>query len=277
MTTKIAKYTVFGNPVSHSRSPFIHQQFAQQTNEHMQYDTTQPPIDGFAAAVEAFFANGGQGANVTVPFKEQAFAICQQVSERAQKAGAVNTLIKAANGEIHGDNTDGHGLVTDLLNHNIIIKGAKILLIGAGGAARGVILPLLAEQPQQLVITNRTLSKAQSLANEFKQPNFVATATEQLSAHCFNIIINATSASLSSQVPSIPTQCMTLKTACYDMVYSKQPTPFNHWAEQLGITTTIDGLGMLVEQAAESFRLWRGVKPETQAVLTLLRKTLQKE
>lgn len=271
MTTQADQYVVFGNPISHSRSPFIHQYFAQQTEQHLQYSTIEAPIDDFAGSTAQFFAQGGKGANVTVPFKEQAFAICQQVSERAQKAGAVNTLIKTANGEIHGDNTDGQGLVADLLNNAVILENANILLVGAGGASRGVILPLLAQKPRQLVIANRTLAKAELLAAEFDQPNFVASTFEGLNDQQFDVVVNATSASLTGKLPDIPSACLTANTLCYDMVYGSETTAFNAWAEKQGVVKTIDGLGMLVEQAAESFRLWRGVMPQTDVVLEQLR------
>ena len=268
------QYAVFGNPIGHSRSPFIHTHYAKQTGQKLQYKAIEAPIDDFAGATNKFFEKGGKGANVTVPFKEQAFAICTQVSDRAQKAGAVNTLIKTENGEIHGDNTDGQGLVADLLNNSVVLKDANILLAGAGGASRGVILPILAQNPKQLVIANRTLEKAQKLATEFAKPNFIASTFEDLAKQSFDVIINATSASLTGNLPAIPRDCLTEQTICYDMVYSSETTAFNKWAEEQGVAKTIDGLGMLVEQAAESFRLWRDVMPQTKAVLESLREKL---
>lgn len=274
MTKQPDQYAVFGNPISHSRSPFIHQSYAKLTNQALQYSAIEAPLEGFVESTANFFAHGGKGANVTAPFKEQAFAICLQVSERAKKACAVNTLIKTANGEIHGDNTDGQGLVADLLNNAVTLANATILLVGAGGASRGVILPLLAQKPQQLVIANRTLAKAELLVSEFNHPSFAASSFEDLSQQRFDVIINATSAGLTGQLPAIPTSCLSANTVCYDMVYSSQTTVFNAWAKQQGVAKTIDGLGMLVEQAAESFRLWRGVTPPTQPVLEQLRAQL---
>lgn len=274
MTKQTDKYAVFGNPISQSRSPFIHNQYAQQTKQSLEYTAIEAPVDDFAASATSFFAQGGKGANVTAPFKEQAFAICLQVSERAQKAGAVNTLIKTENGEIHGDNTDGQGLVADLLNNSVVLENANILLIGAGGASRGVILPLLAQKPRHLVIANRTLAKAETLATEFNHPSFTASTFEDLNQQNFDVIINATSAGLSGKLPDIPNTCLSKNTVCYDMVYSRETTAFNAWAEQQGVAKTIDGLGMLVEQAAESFRIWREVMPQTQPVLEQLREQL---
>jgi shikimate dehydrogenase len=267
-------YAVFGNPIGHSRSPFIHLKFAKQTQQTLNYQAIEAPLDGFAATTAEFFAGAGKGANVTVPFKEQAFEICDKVSERAQKAGAVNTLIKADNGDIHGDNTDGIGLVKDLLNNKVKLAGSNILLLGAGGAARGVILPLLDQNPAQLVISNRTIEKAQHLVDNFNHKDFSATALNELQKHDFDVIINATSAGLSGHVPDLPSDCLNSDTVCYDMVYLNGITPFNQWAKDQGVKTTIDGLGMLVEQAGESFSLWRGVEPDTSAVLTALREML---
>ncbi|MFT4926268.1 MAG: shikimate dehydrogenase [Phenylobacterium sp.] len=273
-------YAVFGNPIGHSRSPFIHQQFALQTQQTLDYQAIEVELDDFAATTAAFFdassENGlsGQGANVTVPFKERAFEICNQVSERAKKAGAVNTLIRTANGDIHGDNTDGVGLVRDLLNKAVTLAGKNILLLGAGGAARGVIEPLLEQSPTRLVISNRTLAKAQGLAEEFQHPLLSTMAMGSLDQQTFDVIINATSAGLSGKVPSLPVGCLTPDTVCYDMVYLKDTTPFNRWAQEHGVQTTFDGLGMLVEQAAESFSLWRGVTPDSGAVLAQIRAML---
>ena len=267
-------YAVFGNPIGHSRSPFIHLQFAKQTQQTLDYQALEAPLDGFAATTAEFFAGAGKGANVTVPFKEQAFEICVKVSERAQKAGAVNTLIKADNGDLHGDNTDGIGLVRDLLNNKVKLAGSNILLLGAGGAARGVILPLLDQNPAQLVISNRTIEKAEHLVDIFNHKDFSATPLNALQKHNCDVIINATSAGLSGHVPDLPSDCLNSDTVCYDMVYLNGITPFNQWAKDQGVKTTIDGLGMLVEQAAESFSLWRGIKPDTSAVLTALRRML---
>jgi shikimate dehydrogenase len=271
------QYAVFGNPIDHSRSPFIHQQFALQSQQAINYQAIEVELDAFAATTATFFSADGRngwGANVTVPFKEQAFEICDKVSERAQQAGAVNTLIKAANGEVHGDNTDGIGLVCDLLNKDVKLAGSNILLLGAGGAARGVIAPLLARSPKQLVLSNRTIEKAVNLTGHFNHPKLTTGELAQLGKYKFDLIINATSAGLSGKIPALPSNCLTSKTVCYDMVYLDGITPFNQWAQDNGVKTTFDGLGMLVEQAAESFSLWRGVSPDTQAVLAQLRAML---
>lgn len=267
------KYTVFGNPIKQSRSPLIHGEFAKSCGQIIDYSAMEIPLDDFAAVVKGLFESELSGANVTVPFKEQAFEICVEVSERAQRAGAVNTLIKTDAGDIHGDNTDGVGLVRDLLNKQVVLAGARILLLGAGGASRGVILPLLAESPSELVITNRTLSKAHGLVNEFDDTRFSACDLAELSGS-FDVIINATSAGLSGHVPPVPVECLRADTVCYDMVYGADVTAFNRWAMDNGVEVTFDGLGMLVEQAAESFSLWRGVTPDTQPVLKLLREQL---
>jgi shikimate dehydrogenase len=264
-------YAVFGNPIGHSRSPFIHQQFALQTHQSIDYQAIEGKLDGFAQDTAEFFNRHGKGANVTVPFKEQAFEICDKVSERASKAGSVNTLTKADDGQIHGDNTDGIGLVRDLLNKNVELANSNILLLGAGGAARGVILPLLVQNPAQLVISNRTIEKAQTLAETFNHDKLTTTPLDELGKHKFDVIINATSAGLSGHVPNLPSACLNPETICYDMVYLNGITPFNQWAQDNGVLTTFDGLGMLVEQAAESFSIWRGVTPDTAAVLRALR------
>lgn len=267
-------YAVFGNPVSHSRSPFIHSRFAEQTGQSLEYRTIEAPLDRFADSVKSFCQNGGKGANVTVPFKEQAFELCAEVSLRAKKAGAVNTLVVDEDGQLFGDNTDGIGLVRDLQNKQVPLENSRILLLGAGGAARGVILPLLAEKPAQLVLSNRTIEKADALVEIFKSDSLTTTPMAQLGQHQFDVIINATSAGLSGHVPQLPVECLTAQTICYDMVYLKGITPFNQWAQDNGVKTTYDGLGMLVEQAAESFTIWRNAIPDTQAVLAQLRAML---
>jgi shikimate dehydrogenase len=267
-------YAVFGNPIKQSKSPFIHTLFAQQTQEKIVYSAIEPAVDNFNAALKDFFATQGKGCNVTAPFKEQAYQYAQKLTERAELAGAVNTLKLSDDGIIIGDNTDGAGLVLDLKNNHIPLKGARILLIGAGGAARGVCAPLLAEQPKELIIANRTFSKAQTLTTIFtKLGNVSACEFSELSGQ-FDLIINSTSASLHGEVPLISARLIRPETAIYDMMYSAQATPFNAWAKEQGARLTIDGLGMLVGQAAESFAIWRGVKPDTQQVLKELRHNL---
>lgn len=278
-------YVVIGNPIAHSKSPQIHAAFAQQTGEAMVYDRLLAPIDGFASTVRDFIAAGGRGANVTVPFKLEAFALADTLSERATAAGAVNTLRFERDGQhigIVGDNTDGVGLVRDIVaNAGVAIKDARVLLLGAGGAARGVILPLLAEAPSQLVIANRTLARAEALVAQFAQaaqtmpaaPVPMAAARFEELAGRFDVVINATSASLSSELPPIPASVLGAGGFAYDMMYGAQPTVFMQWAAQAGVDVR-DGLGMLVEQAAESFYVWRGVRPETMPVYQQLRAQL---
>ncbi|WP_028864941.1 shikimate dehydrogenase [Psychromonas aquimarina] len=267
-------YAVFGNPIKQSKSPFIHTLFASQTAQQMVYSAVEAPTDGFEKTLTDFFAEQGKGCNITVPFKEQAFLYAQQLTERAQLAGAVNTLKLTDDGLIIGDNTDGAGLLLDLKNNHINIKNARILLLGAGGAARGVCGPLLAESPRELVIANRTFSKAQTLADKFTQFGSVnACEFEHLSGN-FDLIINSTSASLSGSLPPLSASLIRPETAVYDMMYSAQATVFNAWAKEQGARLVLDGLGMLVGQAAESFAIWRGVKPGAKQVLSELRHNL---
>ncbi|AMG30651.1 shikimate dehydrogenase [Grimontia hollisae] len=268
------KYVVVGNPVSHSKSPFIHTLFARQTSQAMCYETLEAPVGGFEEAVSAFFENGGKGCNVTVPFKEEAFKLATQLTERAKLAGAVNTLKKLDDGGILGDNTDGEGLVQDLLNNQIILKGARILLLGAGGAARGVILPLLAHEPSALVIANRTESKAEMLASLFEQHGCVSATSFEVIEGQFDVVINSTSASLAGDHPQISPSVFGEHTVVYDMVYGAGTTSSNQWALDNGAARVIDGLGMLVGQAAESFTVWRGIRPGSGQVLRELRRNL---
>jgi shikimate dehydrogenase len=260
------RYVVIGNPVAHSQSPRIHALFAAATGQDMHYETLLAPLTGFTAAVRDFAAAGGRGANVTVPFKEEAFRLATRLTERARAAGAVNTLV-FANGEMLGDNTDGTGLVRDLTaNLACAIDGKRVLLLGAGGAARGVILPLLAEGPAQLCIANRTLEKAQALARAFS--GSTACALTDLADCEFDLVINATSVGLTDAASPLAVFAYAKNALAYDMVYSRETTFLRH-ARVVGVRAA-DGLGMLVEQAAEAFRLWRGIRPETQSVLTRL-------
>jgi shikimate dehydrogenase len=263
------QYAVVGNPVAHSKSPLIHAEFARQTGQDMAYERLLAPLDGFVETVEAFRQACGKGLNVTVPFKEEAFRYARQKTARAQDAGAVNTL-KFDNGEIIGDNTDGAGLVRDLTaNLNRTLGGKRILLMGAGGAARGVIGPLLAQQPAALVLANRTLEKAQQLAGFFGS-RLAAVSYEALAGQRFDIVINATAASLKGELPPLPENLFSPGALAYDMMYGTE-TPFMAWARQHGAAQVADGLGMLVEQAAESFFLWRGERPDTATVINKLR------
>ena len=261
------RYAVFGHPIAHSKSPLIHAAFARQTGQDMTYEAILAPTDGFADSVAQFIAAGGRGANVTVPFKEQAFALANRLSPRAEHAGAVNTLAFDADG-IFGDNTDGAGLVADLVrNLNCAIAGKRILLVGAGGAARGVIGPLLDQHPAALVIANRTVSRAQELAEQFGH-GIRACGFDGLDTP-FDLVINATAASLAGELPPLSPRVFTADTLAYDMMYGRD-TPFLAFARAHGAATA-DGLGMLVEQAAEAFYLWRGVRPDTAPVIASLR------
>ncbi len=274
MTARPDQYVVIGNPVSHSKSPAIHAQFAAQTGESIAYERLAAPLDDFAACVQHFMQSGGRGANVTVPFKLEAFALATQLTPRAQAAGAVNTL-SFDDGRIVGDNTDGVGLVRDIVhNAGVVLEGRRILLLGAGGAARGVVMPLLAERPQQLVVANRTFARAQELVQSFPAaaPVLKAAAFDDLSGQ-FDAIINATSASLSADLPAVPATLFGPQVFVYDMMYAATPTVFMQWAAQHGARVR-DGLGMLVEQAAESFFVWRGARPDTAPVYALLRAQL---
>ncbi|WP_407313982.1 shikimate dehydrogenase [Pseudomonas sp. nanlin1] len=268
-------YVVFGNPIAHSKSPLIHTLFAEQTGQQMLYATQLAPLGDFAQCAQAFFQRG-LGANVTVPFKEDAFRLCNELTPRAQRAGAVNMLSALPGGRLHGDNTDGVGLVRDLtVNAGVALKGKRILLLGAGGAVRGVLEPLLAEGPASLVIANRTVEKAESLARLFADLGPVAASGFDWLEESVDIIINATSASLAGDVPPIASSLIAPGvTVCYDMMYGREPTPFCRWAEAHGAALCLDGFGMLVEQAAVAFTHWRGVQPDTAPVLAALRAQL---
>ncbi len=267
-------YGVFGNPIAHSKSPQIHSLFAKQTTQQISYKPLLAPLDGFAAAVAQFFTTGS-GANVTVPFKEEAYALADQLSQRAQRAKAVNTLKKLADGSLLGDNTDGAGLVNDLLNNNVELANKNILILGAGGAVRGVLEPLLAQGPAEVCIVNRTVEKAEQLAHEFADLGPMTACGYDWIDEPVDIIINGTSASLSGELPPLAnTLIKPGDTVCYDMMYSKQTTIFNQWAQQQGAARTLDGLGMLVEQAAEAFYVWTGVRPDPTPVLQALRAQL---
>ena len=267
------KYAVMGNPIAHSKSPRIHTMFAGQTGQDIEYSAILVERDGFPDAVAGFVSDGGKGLNITVPFKEAAWELAASHSPRAERAGAVNTLLLAADGRHFGDNTDGAGLVRDLKhNHRCEIAGRRLLLVGAGGAARGALEPLLAEHPALLVIANRTAARAVELARHFCDLGRVeGCGLDDVDGHVFDLVINATAASLHGEVPALPGGIIGTGTWCYDMMYGNEPTAFMHWAGQLGAAVTADGLGMLVEQAAESFHLWRKVRPDTAPVIRALR------
>lgn len=262
------RYAVIGNPVAHSKSPWIHARFAQQTGEEIEYRAQLAPLDGFEKVVRAFQADGSSGANITLPFKEQACRLSTQVSERARAAQAVNTLLFRGT-QIHGDNTDGCGLVRDITgNLGFGIRGRRVLILGAGGAARGVLLPLLKEQPSALVIANRSIERARLLARMY--PEVAAVGYAELAGERFDLVIDATSAGLTNAVLPLPARLFAAGSLAYEMVYGRE-TEFMRRARSDGAKATADGLGMLVEQAAESFFLWRGVRPQTAAVLAALR------
>lgn len=268
------KYVVFGNPIAHSKSPFIHQQFAQQLLIDHTYGRVLAAVDGFVPTLDAFFNSGGRGANVTVPFKEEAFARADELTERASLAGAVNTLKRLEDGRLLGDNTDGIGLLSDLERLSFIKKGFRILLIGAGGASRGVLLPLLSLDCA-VTITNRTFSRAQELATLFAHTGSVsAVSMDDLGGHEFDLIINATSSGIGGEVPAIPSSLVNPHTYAYDMFYQKGKTPFLSWCEDRGAKHLADGLGMLVGQAAHAVFLWHGVLPEVEPVIEKLKQEL---
>ena len=265
-------YSVMGNPIGHSKSPQIHNAFAAQTRQDLLYTAQLVEKDGFTEAADKFFRHGGAGLNITVPFKEDAYRYATEFSERAKRAQAVNTLKRLDDGTVYADNTDGVGLVRDLtVNHGIELAGKRILLLGAGGAVRGVLQPLLEQKPSELVIANRTVSKAEALAADFADLGKVSASAFEALSGTFDVVINGTSASLGGDVPPIPASVVNADTVCYDMMYGSGVTVFNQWAHNQGVQKTIDGLGMLVEQAAEAFNLWRGVRPDTGNVMRVLR------
>ena len=267
--TTIDRYGVMGYPVSHSRSPVIHRLFALQTNQHIQYELLQVSPDKLETAVRQFQRTGGKGLNVTVPHKSEVAKLCDQLSEPASTAGAVNTL-SFRESEIHGDNTDGIGLLRDLaINQGVTLEGANILILGAGGATRGIVGPLLEMQPSSLRIANRTIDKAQALAEHFSHSGPVSAYRFNMVpvSEDYDLIINATSAGVRGETPPYPEAALSERTFCYDLSYGLKPTPFSVWAREHGAARSVMGWGMLVEQAAESFHIWRGVRPDTAPVL----------
>ncbi|WP_047244403.1 shikimate dehydrogenase [Chromobacterium subtsugae] len=269
------RYAVIGNPISHSQSPFIHQEFARALGQDISYEKLFAELDAFRPQVEAFVAAGGRGLNITLPFKGDAFRFAQEVTERARAAEAVNTLT-FRDGKVYGDNTDGVGLVRDIVeNLDYPIAGQRVLILGAGGAVRGVLEPILQQKPASLTIANRTVIKAEALAHHFARYGKVeAVGYDALAGRSFDIIINATSTSLSNEMPPLPHGVFTARTLAYDMVYSTGLTPFLQRAQGENAGMLADGLGMLVEQAAESFSIWRGIQPDTRKVTNMLREVL---
>ena len=269
------RYVVIGNPIAHSKSPRIHHLFALQTGQDIQYDLLLAPLDGFRETLAHFFSHGGCGANVTVPFKQEASNVVHTLSARACAAGAVNTIVRLPSGLLEGDNTDGIGLLRDLQsNHGVVLKGAVVALIGAGGAARGVAGSLLDAGAAHVVVANRNLARARDLVDAFAGIGSIRACALNDLPVAVDIVINATSSSLTGAPLRLPSHCVGSHTICYDMMYASEPTAFMEWARQLGAARQFDGLGMLVEQAAEAFRIWRNKTPETVPVIAKLREEL---
>ncbi|WP_341936803.1 shikimate dehydrogenase [Marinimicrobium sp. C2-29] len=268
-------YAVFGNPINHSKSPYIHRHFAEQTGEPIAYTKQQVPEGEFEPAAETFFAQGGKGLNVTVPFKLDAYRYAARLTPRARRAGAVNTLALEPDGTVLGDNTDGIGMVNDMHNLGWELAGKRVLILGAGGAVRGILPPLMEQKPASLTIANRTLHKAEQLAKGFADLGAITPAGfESLEGQQFDLVINGTSASLGGDLPPLPESLLAPGACCYDLMYGAEPTVFLQWAEAHGAEKRADGLGMLVGQAAESFYLWRQIRPEVIPVITELRRKL---
>ncbi len=268
-TESVDRYGVMGYPVSHSRSPVIHRLFALQTRQNLQYELLQVPPEKLEIAVRQFERTGGKGLNITVPHKTAVTTLVDQLSERATRAGAVNTLA-FQDGEIFADNTDGIGLMRDLTrNLKLQLRDRNVLILGAGGATRGILGPLLATQPASVTIANRTLAKARDLARQFSASgNVLECRFKDVPVSVdYALLINATSAGLHGEVPPYPESAIGPDTFCYDLSYGLTPTPFTKWAQSHGAERSVMGWGMLVEQAAESFHLWRGIRPDTALVL----------
>ena len=262
------RYAVIGHPVNHSKSPVIHQIFAEETGEALTYEAIEVPPEKLAEMIAQFISEGGRGLNVTVPHKQDVLPLMDTLSDRARLAGAVNTIVCGDNGELEGDNTDGIGLVADLRdNLGIELIDASILILGAGGATRGIVPPLMEQKPAELIVANRTVDKAQALAAGFVDlGNISACGFDDLTERSFNLIINATSAGLEGEVPPFPTSILGPDTVCYDLSYSMRDTPFVSWAKENGCEQVYQGWGMLIEQAAEAFAIWRGIRPDTTEV-----------
>jgi shikimate dehydrogenase len=271
-------YAVFGNPIHHSKSPHIHRHFAEQTGQNMHYNRQLVAEDAFRDTAAQFFAEGGKGLNITVPFKLEAFALADRLTERAQRAGAVNTLARQSDGLLLGDNTDGIGMVHDMHNLGWELRGKRILVLGAGGAVRGILQPLLEEQPASVTIANRTHEKAQQLVMSFQDLGTLqACSFADLAGQTFDVVINGTSASMNGDLPPLPAGLLAENACCYDMMYAAEPTVFLQWAEQQGAGKIADGLGMLVGQAAEAFYIWRQIRPEVIPVITEIRRQMNEK
>ena len=272
MNAGVDQYGVFGYPVSHSLSPFVHAMFARESGQQISYRAYEVTPEDFNQRVRSFFAGGGRGLNITLPHKLAAVGVAAELSERATHAAAVNTLTQQGTALL-GDNTDGAGLVRDLSdNLGLALEGRRVLILGAGGATRGIVGPLLALAPKVLVIANRTPERAAALAAAFADVGRTrGVSFQQVGDAPFDLIVNATSASLSGEIPQIPRRAIATHTVCYDLAYGRSATAFVKWAQALGCARALQGLGMLVEQAAESFQIWRGVRPATAHVLAVLR------
>ena len=267
------EFIVIGNPIAHSKSPAIHQLFGEQTAIRHRYGRLLVELGDFENTVREFFTQGGRGANITMPFKQEAFVFADLLSERAQCAGAVNTLKLLEDGNILGDNTDGIGLVADIQRRFNLQQGAKILILGAGGAARGVIHPLL-NCGYQLSLCNRTQSKAEMMIDDFAKVGSLSLHKEDDNRDDYDLIINATSSGVGGELPPLKASCLSPSTFCYDMFYKAGNTPFIEWVTSHGVRDSADGLGMLVGQAAHAFYLWHGVMPEIDPVISSLRKEM---
>lgn len=274
-----AQYAVVGNPIAHSRSPDIHSMFAQQEKSNIHYTKLCAPLDGFQQTVSQFFAQGGMGLNITVPFKQEAYLFADSLTERAKESGAVNTLKKQHDGTILGDTTDGEGFIKDLIiNQNTTINQKTILILGAGGAVASILAPIIAHNPKSITLVNRTINRAQKLAERFNTINkkhIEISSYEEIKQHPYDLIINGTSSSLQENYLPIPNTIFNTNTFAYDLFYSAKMTPFLEFAQKNGAIHTADGLGMLVEQAAESYFLWRNFQPQTRIVIDTIRQQLQ--
>lgn len=278
LDSSLSNYAVFGNPVKHSKSPQIHSLFAKQKGIELNYQAIEVHVEQFSECVRSFAHQKGKGLNITVPFKENAFSLCDTLTERAKVCGSVNTIWFDEKNHIYGDTTDGKGLINDLtVNNGLDLNNKSILVLGAGGSVRAILEPLCEQKPNQIVIANRTVSRAEELVKKFSnQGNIIACSYDDLSnlsysRHPFNIIINGTSLSLNGKLPMIPKSTIDNGTCCYDLMYSDTETIFMKWALAQGAAKVMDGLGMLVEQAAESFMIWHGVMPDTKSVIQSLR------
>lgn len=268
------KYAVLGNPVEHSKSPVIHTMFASSTKQQMEYGRLLCPLDAFKETVDTFKKNGGKGLNITVPFKEEAYQYATTLTPRAKIAKAVNTLKFNDDGEIIGDNTDGYGFIWDIKRLGWDFNNKKLLLIGAGGALKGILFPILEQEPKEVYLVNRTIQKALDLQKQY--PKLIVRSFEELNGDevVFDYIINCTSLSLTNQLPNLDKKFIHKNVCVYDLMYASEPTIFLSWAKNLGAQDAQDGLGMLVGQAALSFKLWRGVIPEAAEVFIKLRELL---